>query len=72
MGDKPSIKLAERIDSFKLPLGRLKTGTPPRLAAESIPELCHTLLAAEIDLVLSDLAAGAAAMALEDDPDGRP
>jgi phage terminase Nu1 subunit (DNA packaging protein) len=43
-----------------------------RLAAESLPEICHTLLAAEIDLVLSDLAAGAAAMALEDDPDGRP
>jgi len=31
IGDKPSIKLAERIDSFGLPLGRLKTGTPPRL-----------------------------------------
>ena len=28
MGDKPSVKLAERIDSFGLPLGRLKTGTP--------------------------------------------
>ena len=31
MGDRPSIPLAERIDSFGLPLGRLKTGTPPRL-----------------------------------------
>ena len=31
MGDKPSVKLAERLDSFELPLGRLKTGTPPRL-----------------------------------------
>ena len=31
MGDKPSVKLAERIDSFDLSLGRLKTGTPPRL-----------------------------------------
>ncbi|KZY37934.1 tRNA uridine(34) 5-carboxymethylaminomethyl synthesis enzyme MnmG [Roseovarius sp. HI0049] len=31
MGDKPSVKLAERIESFELNLGRLKTGTPPRL-----------------------------------------
>lgn len=36
MGDKPSIKLAERIDSFDLPLGRLKTGTPPRLNGKTI------------------------------------
>ena len=31
MGDNPSVKLAERIDDFGLKLGRLKTGTPPRL-----------------------------------------
>ena len=36
MGDKPSVKLAERIDSFALPLGRLKTGTPPRLNGKTI------------------------------------
>lgn len=36
MGDKPSIRLAERIDSFGLPLGRLKTGTPPRLDGRTI------------------------------------
>ena len=36
MGDKPSIKLAERIDSFNLPFGRLKTGTPPRLDGRTI------------------------------------
>ena len=36
MGDKPSIKLAERIDSFGLALGRLKTGTPPRLNGKTI------------------------------------
>ncbi|MEQ8898291.1 MAG: tRNA uridine-5-carboxymethylaminomethyl(34) synthesis enzyme MnmG [Roseovarius sp.] len=36
MGDKPSIKLAERIDSFDLDLGRLKTGTPPRLDGRTI------------------------------------
>ncbi|WP_270725214.1 tRNA uridine-5-carboxymethylaminomethyl(34) synthesis enzyme MnmG [Shimia sp. Alg240-R146] len=36
MGDEASVKLAERIDSFALPLGRLKTGTPPRLDGKSI------------------------------------
>nr|WP_281501345.1 tRNA uridine-5-carboxymethylaminomethyl(34) synthesis enzyme MnmG [Aliiroseovarius sp. S1123] len=36
MGDRPSVKLAERIDSFGLPLGRLKTGTPPRLNGKTI------------------------------------
>ncbi len=36
MGDNASVKLAERIDSFGLPLGRLKTGTPPRLNGKTI------------------------------------
>ena len=36
MGDKPSIRLAERIDGYGLPLGRLKTGTPPRLDGRTI------------------------------------
>ncbi|MFG6559091.1 tRNA uridine-5-carboxymethylaminomethyl(34) synthesis enzyme MnmG [Sulfitobacter sp. 1A15299] len=36
MGDKASVKLAERIDSFNLPMGRLKTGTPPRLDGRTI------------------------------------
>ncbi|MCS6623111.1 tRNA uridine-5-carboxymethylaminomethyl(34) synthesis enzyme MnmG [Roseibacterium beibuensis] len=36
MGDKPSVKLAERLDSLGLPLGRLKTGTPPRLNSKTI------------------------------------
>ena len=36
MGDKASTALAERIRSFSLPSGRLKTGTPPRLSARSI------------------------------------
>jgi len=36
MGDSASVKLANRMDEFDLPLGRLKTGTPPRLAKTSI------------------------------------
>jgi tRNA uridine 5-carboxymethylaminomethyl modification enzyme len=36
MGDKASVALANRMDSFKLPMGRLKTGTPPRLDGRTI------------------------------------
>jgi tRNA uridine 5-carboxymethylaminomethyl modification enzyme len=36
MGDKATIPLAERLDGFSLPMGRLKTGTPPRLDGKSI------------------------------------
>ena len=36
MGDNPSVKLAERMDTFDLPMGRLKTGTPPRLDGRTI------------------------------------
>ncbi len=35
-GDAPSISLAACLDRLGLPLGRLKTGTPPRLARETI------------------------------------
>jgi tRNA uridine 5-carboxymethylaminomethyl modification enzyme len=36
MGDAPSVKLAAKIDEFGLNLGRLKTGTPPRLDGKTI------------------------------------
>ena len=36
MGAKPSIRLAERIEGMGLPLGRLKTGTPPRLDGRTV------------------------------------
>ena len=36
IGDKPSIKLAERLYSLKLPMGRLKTGTPARIKLTSL------------------------------------
>ena len=36
MGSNPSLKLAEKIEDFGLKLGRLKTGTPPRLNGKSI------------------------------------
>ncbi|NWG86752.1 MAG: tRNA uridine-5-carboxymethylaminomethyl(34) synthesis enzyme MnmG [Hydrogenophilaceae bacterium] len=36
MGDPPAVSLAARLRELKLPAGRLKTGTPPRLDARSI------------------------------------
>jgi tRNA uridine 5-carboxymethylaminomethyl modification enzyme len=35
-GEAPSVGLAERLAALGLPLGRLKTGTPPRLSRQSI------------------------------------
>lgn len=35
-GDQPSIGLAQRLKEMKLPQGRLKTGTPPRIDGRSI------------------------------------
>jgi tRNA uridine 5-carboxymethylaminomethyl modification enzyme len=36
MGDRASNRLATRMDNFNLPMGRLKTGTPPRLDGRTI------------------------------------
>ena len=35
-GDAPSLTLAERLRELKLPVGRLKTGTPPRIDGKSL------------------------------------
>jgi tRNA uridine 5-carboxymethylaminomethyl modification enzyme len=35
-GDPPSVTLAHRLREIKLPVGRLKTGTPPRIDGRSI------------------------------------
>ena len=36
MGERPSAKLSRQLDAMGIPLGRLKTGTPPRLDGRSI------------------------------------
>ncbi len=36
MGSRASVALAQRLYDLDLPMGRLKTGTPPRLASDSI------------------------------------
>jgi tRNA uridine 5-carboxymethylaminomethyl modification enzyme len=35
-GDPPAVSLAQRLRELKLPVGRLKTGTPPRIDGRSI------------------------------------
>ena len=36
IGEAPATKLGERLEALKLRMGRLKTGTPPRIARDSI------------------------------------
>ncbi|MBF9029336.1 tRNA uridine-5-carboxymethylaminomethyl(34) synthesis enzyme MnmG [Rhodobacterales bacterium HKCCE3408] len=52
IGDAPSVRLAERMDSFGLPMGRLKTGTPPRLDTKTIDWDSLELQPADDDPVL--------------------
>lgn len=52
MGDSASVRLAERIEELALPLGRLKTGTPPRLDGRTIDWRCIGSQAADADPVL--------------------
>lgn len=39
-GDPPSLSLARRLGELQLPVGRLKTGTPPRLDGKTIDFSC--------------------------------
>ena len=52
MGDLPSVRLAERISEMGLPLGRLKTGTPPRLDGRTIDWSGLSMQAADDDPVM--------------------
>jgi len=52
MGNRPSVALAERLKSLDLEMGRLKTGTPPRLYSSSIDWAKLDLQPADDDPVL--------------------
>jgi len=52
MGDRPSIALAQRLEALDLPMGRLKTGTPPRLRKSSIDWVSLAMQPADDDPVM--------------------
>lgn len=58
IGDKPSVRLAERIDGFGLTMGRLKTGTPPRLDGRTINWSALEVQHGDIDPVLFSFLSG--------------
>ncbi|WP_299026609.1 tRNA uridine-5-carboxymethylaminomethyl(34) synthesis enzyme MnmG [uncultured Sulfitobacter sp.] len=60
MGDKASTLLADRIDGFGLALGRLKTGTPPRLDGRTINWDGLEMQAGDDDPTLFSFMSGAA------------
>lgn len=39
-GDPPAVRLSQKLRELKLPVGRLKTGTPPRLDARTVDFSC--------------------------------
>ena len=49
-GDPPSIRLADRLRELKLPVGRLKTGTPPRIDARTVDFSVMTVQPGDIPL----------------------
>lgn len=49
-GDPPSIRLAERLRELNLPVGRLKTGTPPRIDARTVDFSVMTVQAGDTPL----------------------
>ncbi|MGB3148056.1 MAG: tRNA uridine-5-carboxymethylaminomethyl(34) synthesis enzyme MnmG, partial [Paracoccaceae bacterium] len=52
VGDRPSVPLADRLRGMGLPMGRLKTGTPPRLDGRTINWTALEMQAADEDPAL--------------------
>ncbi len=66
MGDSAAVPLARRIEDIGLPLGRLKTGTPPRLDGRTIDWAAVEMQAADSDPVcLSFLSRGPVARQID-------
>lgn len=59
LGEKATVRIGDRLRSYGLPLGRLKTGTPPRLRADSLDVDRLTAQPGDDDpFLFSDLSAG--------------